>query len=76
MQEIVMGPATLLVLLAIVAGAVLAARRLARRGLCDCGDHCDRCDEGCHGCRGCSGGAPSCPAAESLAARAQQEASS
>ncbi len=73
MQEIVMGPATLLVLLAIVAGAVLAARRLARRGLCDCGD---RCDEGCRGCRGCSGDAPSCPAAESLAARAQQEASS
>ncbi len=73
MQEIVMSPATLLVLLAIVAGAVLAVRRLVRRGLCDCDDHRG---EGCRGCRGCPGDASSCPAADSLVARARQEASS
>lgn len=77
MQEFAMNPVTLLILLAIVAGAVLAVRRLAHRGLCDCGDHCDG---GCRGCQGCheggeGAGAGSCPAAEAVVARAQQGAS-
>ena len=50
MQELSLNLPTVVILLAIVALAVLAIRRMTRRGLCDCGDHCG--DEG--GCAGCS----------------------
>lgn len=42
---------TLLLLALIVAWAVWAVRRIAGRGLCDCGDHCSG---GCGGCSSCS----------------------
>lgn len=78
MQELTWSPATVVLLLVIIAGIVLAVRRLFRRGLCDCNDHCG--DEGCAGCHGkaaaAHGGAkPSCcAAAEDMVARAEQAA--
>lgn len=45
-----MTASTLILLVAILGCAGLAVRRLARRGMCDCGSHCER---GCHGCKGC-----------------------
>ena len=65
MQEIMLNPATALLLLAIIGCAVLAVRRLARRGLCNCDDHGDGCRgcSGCAGCAGCPDGA-GCPAAK------------
>lgn len=50
MQELSLNVPTVVILVVIAALAVLAIRRMTRRGLCDCGDHCG--DEG--GCAGCS----------------------
>lgn len=58
MQELILNGPTIVILIAIAALAVLSVRRMARRGLCDCGD---RCEGSCHGCDGCA-------AAESMAA--------
>ena len=52
MQELSLNLPTVILLVVIAALAVLAIRRMTRKGLCDCGDHCG--DEGCHGCAGCS----------------------
>ena len=40
MQELSLNFPTVVILLVILALAVLAIRRMTRRGLCDCGDHC------------------------------------
>ncbi len=55
---------TIAVLALIVAWVVWAIRRLAGRGLCDCGDSCG--ESGCArgGCSGCSG----CGAADKMVA--------
>lgn len=57
MQELMMTPSTVLVLGIIAVLAVLAVRRMFKRGLCDCGKS-DGCgghgDAGCAGCVGCS----------------------
>ena len=49
-------------------GRVLAVRRIATRGLCDCHDHCGDSDSprsGCGSCHGCSGcGAVECMVAD------------
>lgn len=52
---------TLILLLVILACAILAVRRLWKRGLCDCNDACEG------GCAGCSKGCASkgCEAAAS-----------
>lgn len=46
MQDLMLNPVTLALLLALAACAALAVRRLLRRGLCDCGD---QCEGGCGG---------------------------
>lgn len=58
MQELTLNAPTIALLAVILALTVLAVRRMARRGLCDCGDHCG--DGGCAGCSGC-GAAKDCP---------------
>ena len=62
MQELSLNFPTVVILLVILALAVLAIRRMTRRGLCDCGDHC-----GDAGCSGCHGGC-SCSAADKMVA--------
>ncbi|MEC4176732.1 hypothetical protein VJ918_07530 [Adlercreutzia sp. R21] len=62
MQDIALNAPTVVILLVIAALAVLAVRRMTRRGLCDCGDHCG--DEG--GCAGC----PHCGSATGTAGQA------
>lgn len=54
MQELALTPATIILLLAIIGCALLAIRRLHKRGMCDCNDH------GCEGCSKCSGGCKGC----------------
>ncbi len=67
MEALEFTPATI-ILLAIICGCVvLAVRRLMKRGMCDCGDHCE--EGGCHGCSGCAsapaqGQPKSCPVME------------
>ena len=61
MQELGLNLPTVIILVVIAALAVLAIRRMTRRGLCDCGDHCEG---------GCSG----CAAAESRAAAMEKAA--
>lgn len=51
MQELVFTPSTVVLLLVIAALAVLAVRRMCRKGLCDC--HGEG-DGACAGCSGCS----------------------
>lgn len=55
-------PATVVLGLVIVALAVLAVRRLFKKGLCDCHGDKDHeggcsgsCSGGCSGCSGCAG---------------------
>ena len=48
MQELAFTPSTVILLLIVVACAVLAVRRIVRRGMCDCGDDCK--SEGCAHC--------------------------
>ncbi len=51
-----MTPSTIVLLLIIAALAVLAIRRLTRRGLCDChGDGKTKGSSSCAGCAGCGG---------------------
>lgn len=52
MQELTWNLPTVILLGIIIVLAVLAVRRMRRRGLCDCGDHCG--DESCEGCAGCT----------------------
>ena len=49
MQELSLNFPTVVILLVILALAVLAIRRMTRRGLCDCGDHCGDGEGGCAG---------------------------
>lgn len=54
MQELQMSPATVVILLMVLAAVIWAMRRLCRKGMCDCSDHCDGCGskkESCSGCR-------------------------
>lgn len=51
MQELALTPATVILLAVIIVLAVLAVRRLLKRGACDCSDHCGgSCHEGKGGC--------------------------
>ncbi len=54
MQELSLNFPTVVILLVILALAVLAIRRMTRRGLCDCGDHCGDGEGGCAGCSHCA----------------------
>ena len=54
MQELSLNFSTVVILLVILALAVLAIRRMTRRGLCDCGDHCGDGEGGCAGCSHCA----------------------
>ena len=58
MQDLSLNFPTVAIVLVIVTLAVLAIRRMVRRGLCDCGDHCGEGEgrSGCGHCQGC----PSC----------------
>jgi hypothetical protein len=51
MQDLALNVPTVIILLVIAALAVLAVRRMVRKGLCDCGgkDEDGSCDC-CHGC--------------------------
>ena len=60
MEALAFTPSTIILLVIILACVGLAIRRLARRGMCDCGDHCE--EGGCHGCHDCKG----CEAAEEM----------
>lgn len=68
MMGLVWTPSTIVVALVIAVLAVLAVRRIAMRGLCDCRDHCGDSDSprsGCGSCQGCSGcGAVECMVAD------------
>lgn len=68
MMGLVWTPSTIVVALVIAVLAVLAVRRIATRGLCDCHDHCGDSDSprsGCGSCHGCSGcGAVECMVAD------------
>lgn len=60
LQEIAMTPSTAMLVALISVGAFLAIRRMTRRGLCDCSDHCEGCphkrsSSKCKGCSGCCG---------------------
>ena len=70
LQEFSLTPTTIVILLAILALAFLAIRRLVRRGMCDCGDHCDGCSKkkGSSECRACS-------AADDMVARMERDMS-
>ena len=77
MQELSLNFPTVVILLVILALAVLAIRRMTRRGLCDCGDHCGDGEGASAGRPDTSGGAdaagagdvvpPCCQAAEAMA---------
>ena len=68
MMGLVWTPSTIVVALVIAVLAVLAVRRIATRGLCDCHDYCGDSDSpqsGCGSCHGCSGcGAVECMVAD------------
>lgn len=68
MMGLVWTPSTIVVALVIAVLAVLAVRRIAMRGLCDCHDHCGDSENprsGCESCHGCSGcGAVECMVAD------------
>ena len=59
MQDLALNLPTVVILAVIAALAVLAVRRMTRRGLCDCGDHCGdgRGAAARSGCAGCSAAA-------------------
>lgn len=63
MAPLEMTPATVIVVLLIVLGMVLAIRRMAKRGLCDCKGCGDDCS-----CKG------SCSAAEKMVAEMKKQA--
>lgn len=75
MQDLALNFPTIVLLLVIAALAVLVVRRMVRKGLCDCGDHCGD-GGGCAGCAGCSSAAecPSCEAAAKMVAAADKVA--
>ena len=68
MMGLVWTPSTIVVAFVIAVLAVLAVRRIATRGLCDCHDHCgdgESPQSGCGSCHGCSGcGAVECMVAD------------
>lgn len=69
MEALSFTPSTVILLAIILACIVLAVRRLLKRGMCDCGDHCE--EGGCHGCKGCAsasdqGQSKGCPVAEDM----------
>lgn len=64
-----MTPATVVVGLVVAALAVLAVRRLMKRGICDCHDHCGDKPAG-GGCAGCSG----CGAVDAMVADMERAA--
>ena len=76
MLPLEISPATVIIGLVIVALAVLAVRRLVRRGTCDCHDHGGGPAKGggaaggCAGCAGCTG----CGAADALVADLERAA--
>ena len=82
MQELTLNAPTVVLLIIILALAALAIRRMTRRGLCDCGDHCGEGKGGCAGCSSCGssalpGGADGelplcCQAAADMAAAAEK----
>lgn len=51
-----MSASTLILSALIALGAVLAVRRLAKRGMCDYNDHCEGCCKGCKNCPMVDGG--------------------
>ncbi|MEC4273150.1 hypothetical protein VJ923_08265 [Adlercreutzia sp. R25] len=57
MQELAFNAPTVVILLVILGLAALAIRRMTRRGLCDCGDHCGDGERGCAGCSHCAAAA-------------------
>lgn len=84
MQEISFNFPTIAILVVIAALAVLSIRRMTRRGLCDCGDHCGDGEGGCAGCSHCASTAgapmpaeelpPCCQAAQRMADAAERSA--
>ncbi len=54
MQELVFSPATSVLLIVVIMCAVVAIKRLCKRGMCDCNDHgCEGCSKRSGGCKGC-----------------------
>ena len=69
MQELGITPSTIILLAIIIACAVLAIRRLRKRGMCDCDDHCGGCSK-----KAAGGECPSCKAAETMVAHMDHKA--
>lgn len=69
MQDIQLTPTTVLLLIAIAAWVIWAVRRLFRKGMCDCTDHCEGCSKGASGKKGCS----SCTVAEDMVKHLKQK---
>ena len=73
MQDLMLNPVTLALLLALAACAALSSRRLLRRGLCDCGDQCEGgCGGECAGCPHGCGDRRACPVEVAAQPAAQQ----
>lgn len=64
MQDLGLTPSTIILIALILAWTIWAVRRLYKKGMCDCSDHCD----GCGSKKGCSG----CKAANDMAKRLER----
>lgn len=67
MQELIFTPSTAVLLAVILVCAFFAIRRLVKRGMCDCNEHCG---DSCHGCSAKKGNAEckGCGAADAMVA--------
>lgn len=68
LQELTITPSTIVLVAVIMAFAVLAVRRMLKKGLCDCHDGCEGCSSKKKGLNGKSA-CPHCGAVESMVSK-------